>query len=189
MKKVCAMMMTAAAFGALFLAGCMNREPAPVCPVPTELTSSNPALGGFDGVDMLVVVDNSSSMQEEQEILATSFFPLINSLVNPLPTWKEANTENLRIAIVSSSMGLQWGGNPFNLTDDGFPQAAVKGDCVNPLGDNGAFWTDYNGKNTLGDPIGGTVNIQEGVIKCSSDASQCPPGWICENLDTDGVGV
>ena len=36
---------------------------------------------GFLGADILIVVDNSTSMKEEQEIIATRFFTLVNTLV------------------------------------------------------------------------------------------------------------
>jgi hypothetical protein len=86
--------------------GCMDRQPAPVCPVPTELKSDEVFANNFDGVDMLVVVDDSGSMSEEQAILATSFYPLVNSLANPLPTWKYEAVDSLRLAVVTSNMGI-----------------------------------------------------------------------------------
>ena len=60
--------------------GCMDREPGPVCPVPTELNQSEVLIGGFEGVDMLVVVDNSGSMAEEQSNLAANFPAFIQQL-------------------------------------------------------------------------------------------------------------
>ena len=54
---------------AAFTMGCMDRKPAPVCPVPTEVNQTDFQASGFDGVDLLVVVDNSVSMTEEQEIV------------------------------------------------------------------------------------------------------------------------
>jgi hypothetical protein len=156
--------------------GCMDRKPAPVCPVPTELNETEAMIGGFEGVDMLVVVDNSISMSEEQAILATSFFPLINSLVNPLPGWAWPAADDLRVAIVTSDMGLSWGGNPYE-EGDGWPG-------TNPCsesGDNGIFQS-YG--------AGTSVNIAEGSIECAADATQCPTGWVCENIDDEtNIGV
>jgi hypothetical protein len=152
--------------------GCMDREPAPVCPVPTELSESSAMIGGFEGVDMLVVVDNSRSMQEEQNILATAFFPLVNALVNPLPDWPYAPADDVRVAIVSSDMGLQWGGNPYD--------GDVELDGCNSLGDNGQFETYSSGE---------TIDIQHGVIPCDESASQCPTGWTCSATAADQVGT
>ena len=43
-------------------AACMDREPAPVCPVPTELVATSAMWSGYRAVDLAVVVDNSLSM-------------------------------------------------------------------------------------------------------------------------------
>ncbi|MCP4198456.1 MAG: hypothetical protein GY762_15005 [Proteobacteria bacterium] len=138
--------------------GCMDRAPAPVCPVPTEINQTDFQAAGFDGVDLLVVVDNSKSMKEEQQILATGFFTLINSLVNPTSDWPYPPVDNMRVAVVSSDMGLQWGeegslgGSPV-----GIPQC-------DGLGDNGEFQL----------PSGGTITVESDVIQCEVDAGQCP---------------
>ena len=142
MKRLSLITMVLVVGYAMIHMGCMDREPAPVCPVPTELNETDVMLGGFEGVDMLVVVDNSISMAEEQEILATAFFPLVNSLVNPLPGWSWPSVDDVRIAIVTSDMGLSWGGNPYE-EGDGWPG-------TNPCsasGDNGVFQTYASGIN------------------------------------------
>ena len=38
----------------------------------------------YTGVDILIVVDNSGSMLEEQAMLATNIFTLVNALYNPV---------------------------------------------------------------------------------------------------------
>jgi hypothetical protein len=149
----------------------MDREPAPVCPVPTELSESSAMVGGFEGVDMLVVVDNSRSMQEEQNILATAFFPLINALVNPLPDWPYAPADDVRVAIVSSDMGLQWGGHPYD--------GPVELSGCDSDGDDGEFQTYGSGK---------TIDIQHDAIPCDGNGSQCPTGWSCSAAEPDQVG-
>jgi len=156
---------------AIASAGCMDREPAPVCPVPTELSETSAMVGGFTGVDLLVVVDNSRSMQEEQNILATAFFPLVNALVNPLPDWSYAPADDVRVAVVSSDMGLQWGGHPYN--------GDVALDGCDSKGDNGAFQTYGSGK---------TIDIQHDVIPCDATAAQCPTGWSCSATGPGEVG-
>lgn len=163
-KKIALALLAVIALGAI-ASGCMDREPAPICPVPIQVTSNEVRLSGFDGVDMLVVVDNSGSMAEEQEILATGFFTLINALVNPLSSSDVATSaDDVRVAIVSSDMGLQWGGNlqsPANPTYNCDPKAG---------GDNGKFQT-Y--------PAGRFVNIAPNAIACESGGGQCPTGWNC----------
>jgi hypothetical protein len=160
-------------FGVLGLS-CMDREPGPVCPVPTEVREDELMVGGFDGVDMLIVVDNSGSMAEEQQILATAFFPFINSLANPLPGWPYPAANNVRVGIVDNDMGLQWGA-PAQPPPDG---VSVNG--CGDWGDNGAFQQGaYAG--------GGTINIESGVIACAG-TTQCPTNWTCDNLN-NGVGT
>jgi len=60
----------------------------------------------FDKVDMLVVVDNSQSMEEEQVRLAASFRKLLNSLVDPPADWKIPPVDNIRIGVVTSDLGI-----------------------------------------------------------------------------------
>ena len=168
---------TAIAILGLFAAqyGCMDRQPAPVCPVPTELKSDEMQANSFDGVDMLVMVDNSGSMAEEQTILATSFYPLVNALANPLPTWPYEAADSLRLAVVTSNMGISSNGQ---INDAYWPGGDAPPGC-HDLGDNGEFREiDV-----------ATVDVQNDVIDCAADAAQCPPGWTCANIDAEtGVG-
>ncbi|HUT77414.1 MAG TPA: hypothetical protein VM285_06995, partial [Polyangia bacterium] len=69
------------------LTACLDREPAQTCVIPMEVNTTAIYPGGFEGLDLLLVVDNAPSMAEEQAILPTALFPLVNALVNPLPTW------------------------------------------------------------------------------------------------------
>ncbi|HUT77245.1 MAG TPA: hypothetical protein VM285_06140 [Polyangia bacterium] len=174
--RVMVMLVAVVAFATAQMA-CMDREPAPVCPVPTELNQTAALVSGFEGVDMLVMVDNSGSMSEEQSILATVFFPLVNSLVNPLPTWQYPAADDVRVAVISSDLGLQWGGNPY-VDGDGWPSALPQG--CSSVGDNGQFQTYGAGK---------TVSIQSDVIPCGTGGAQCPTNWTCGNIQADGVGV
>jgi hypothetical protein len=155
--------------------GCMDRQPASVCPVPTELKSDEMQADSFDGVDMLVMVDNSGSMSEEQEILATSFYPLVNALANPLPTWQYEAVDSLRLAVITSNMGISSDGQS---NDAYWPGGDAPGGC-HDLGDNGAFQEiDV-----------ATVDVQNDVIDCAEGAAQCPPGWTCAGIDAaTGVG-
>jgi hypothetical protein len=150
--------------------GCMDRKPAPICPVPTQVNYDNsPGTSEFDGVDLLVVVDNSGSMAAEQQILATGFFTLINSLVSPVDSknWHYPPVENMRVAIVSSDLGLLYG--PERNTE-GFPFGR-DGIAKDADGDNGVFQT----------AIQGIVMVESGQIKCDPSGKQCPAGWSCQN--------
>jgi hypothetical protein len=120
---------------------------------------------GFEGADILVVVDNSISMLEEQAILATGFFTLINSLVTPTADWEHDPADNVRVGIVSSDMGLQYGrdGDYYSGTYD------VAG-CVE-RGDDGVFQSSEPSE----------VIVASGQISCDDDGAQCPSAdWTCE---------
>ncbi len=163
----------------LLTIGCMDRDPAPMCPVPTEVNQSNFHAGGFVGVDLLVVVDNSRSMAQEQSILATGFFTLINSLINPEggTEWENSPIENMRVAIVSSDMGLQYGENG---NTDGNRTVV---NC-SPKGDNGRFQND----------MPGVIKIDRDVISCEKSTDHCPPEWNCSDdgkcvPNTEGAGA
>jgi hypothetical protein len=128
-------------------------------------------------VDVLLVVDNSRSMAEEQAVFATSVFKLVNSLVAPLPGSLWPAADDVRVAVVSTDMGLSWGGQAYQ-SGDGWPGGLPEG--CNTVGDNGAFHTYGSGK---------TVDLQSGAIPCDESGAQCPPGWDCEQLGGDGIGL
>jgi hypothetical protein len=128
-------------------------------------------------VDVLLVVDNSGSMSEEQAIFATSVFKLVNSLVAPLPNSLWPAADDVRVAVVSTDMGLQWGGNPYQ-DGDGWPTGLPQG--CSAVGDDGRFKSYLQGK---------TINLQSGVIPCDESNAQCPPGWDCEQIGVGGIGV
>ena len=130
----------------------------------------------IDGVDMLLVVDNSHSMKEEQTILATSFFQMVNALAYPLPGWDYPPVDDLRIAVVSSDMGMSWGGNPYK-EGDGLKYDHLF-NCTE-LGDEGQFKNMNN--------IDNHINLAQDFIYCSGNAAQCPEGWEC--IDSSGSPV
>ncbi len=147
--------------GALVL-GCHSRDPASICPV--EVWRSRVQLGGVHGLDVLVVVDNSSSMDQERGQLATRVYSLVNAMVYPLASTRILGADDLRIAVVSSDMGLQWGGNleaPVGEFDHGCD--AREG------GDNGRF-QGYQAQ---------SVDFVSGIIPCDSGVKHCPRDWRC----------
>jgi hypothetical protein len=128
-------------------------------------------------VDVLLVVDNSGSMSEEQAVFATSVFKLVNSLVAPLPGSLWPAADDVRVAVVSTDLGLQWGGNPYQ-DGDGWPSALPQG--CSAVGDDGQFQVYGSGK---------TVDLLSGAIPCDESGAQCPPGWDCEQIGDDGIGL
>jgi len=104
-----------------------------------------------DGVDLLIVVDNSGSMKDEQELLAQHAFELVGELA--------AEVDSVRVAVVSTDMGLQWGGNPYE-NGDGWPGDTPIG--CGSVGDNGEFQTYGSGK---------TITLDDEVYDCPSLAA------------------
>jgi hypothetical protein len=130
----------------------------------------------YEAVDILIVVDDSESMDEEQVVLGTSQFSLINGLVNPLPdSGLISGLDDVRVAVVSTDMGMSWGGNPYQ-EGDGWPTAELP---CSASGDNGVFQSYEPGKQ---------IKVKDNVIACDESDSQCPAGWSCEWIDGDGVG-
>lgn len=85
-------------------AGCMDRDLTGMDPVvqsQTILTVPQPPSGK---VDILVVVDNSGSMQQEQEALAANFPRLIEELMAPSNPDHNPVTD-LHVGIVSTDLG------------------------------------------------------------------------------------
>jgi hypothetical protein len=76
---------------------------------------------------MLIMMDNSISMGEEQDLMAAAVPSLVSA-------FEAGGVDDIRVAVVSSDMGLSWGGNPYE-DGDGWPG-------TNPCsasGDNGVF--------------------------------------------------
>lgn len=161
----------------IIAAGCLDRKPAAVCPVPIEIATNDVSATEFDGVDLLVMVDNSISMAAEQAILSTGFYTLINSLTKPLlndPDWGYDAIDNMRVAVTSSNLGLMWG-------DEHSIEGSPSMKNCDARGDNGAFLitpTDLT-----------NINVQDGKVSCESGGGQCPDGFTCSATDTSSVGV
>ncbi len=140
--------------------------------VHIDAGNNAPYLDNLDQLDIVIMVDNSISMEEEQRILATQFFNLVNALVDP-PVEPECGVfENVRIGIITSNMGLQAG-------DDKQLPTVVFDQCED-FGDNAIFKT-YG--------AGHSIDIQPNAIRCNPTASQCPIGWSCANISDNDVGT
>jgi hypothetical protein len=125
---------------AVFMYACQPLGTNQICPVPLETKTYTVRGEWYDGVDLLIVVDNSYSMETEQQILSENINTLITSLVDPTtgPDWTFPAVENVRVAVVTTDMGLQYGEEG---STEGFPYGLDVESCTdqNPAGDNGTF--------------------------------------------------
>jgi hypothetical protein len=134
-------------------------EPCTTFPVVEERVKASE----FDGIDLLVVIDTSAT-SEQQSALAQGVYSISNVLTMPLQS-EFPPVESLRLAVVSSDMGLQWGGG-----EVGGSSADISG-CDNNRGRDGEFLT-ITAK---------SITLNGGVIPCEPDGGQCPAGFSCDD--------
>lgn len=129
------------------VAGCANREVARVDPTQTKEQFKDIPVQINRDIDVLFVVDNSGSMEEEQTSLAANFPRFIDVLNNI-----EGGLPNVHMAVVSTDVGA----GPFNIAgcsgngDNGSLQAGACGlEGASYISDqddgNGGRITNYTG--------------------------------------------
>jgi hypothetical protein len=168
----------AAGIGCDDAAGCGGGEPDAASDTDADTDADSDGDSDSDAdlsaVDLLVVVDDSSSMSQEQALLSTGLYGFVGALMNPLPSASFAAIDDLRIAVVTSNMGFSSAG----ADNDEFWPVAVPEMCTG-FGDDGAF-QEMEVTN---------VDLTNDLILCDESGAQCPPGWTCQGVDADGVGV
>ena len=109
--------------------GCLNRDLAPADPSTQSGVFVEIQQTGTTKVDILFVVDNSNSMQEEQSVLSDQIVLMAQELINPTDRGPETppSVEDLHIGIVTTDMGthgytIMTCNNPMN-GDNGVLQA------------------------------------------------------------------
>lgn len=121
---------------ALGISGCMERELAPIDPKTSRFLKMEVGGDAVTAVDLLLVIDSSGSMEEEQESLRREIPQLVRDLTDPpldergVRRWNPV--ESIRVAIVDTNLGTS-----------GFvvPQARVGAACAANanLGNDGAL--------------------------------------------------
>lgn len=142
---------------ALSTTGCLERDSAPIGPEIGFGQNVSIGGGGVSAVDVLFVIDNSHSMDEEQENLAIQIPALVRDLASPpdrngdgTPDWNAV--ESLRIGIVTTDVGT--GSVQFHTTTT---------DCV-PNGEDGRLrdgvftWSAGDDPNAFAASVGATVS-------------------------------
>lgn len=132
-------------------------------------------------VDILFVVDDSGSMKQEQEILASSIFSLMNQLYSDILgiSYNGKKLLDVRVAVTNSDMGVSYDGGVYEEMFEAAPTCQGRGN-------NGKMRTEYMF------PLDGEVAIpiKTEVIECSESGALCPPDWLCTYIDSDdGNGV
>ena len=136
----------------------------------------------YTGVDILAVIDNTEAMTAVESRIAEGFYALIDRLVSPPESSYYNPVENVRFAVVTGDMGLQWG-------DEGNTEGSPSGmdGCESIKGDNGAFqlpkWTDTDACPTLED----TTFAQTG--EASVNANLAAQAACMSAVGTDGCSV
>ncbi|MBN2525315.1 MAG: hypothetical protein JXR76_02900 [Deltaproteobacteria bacterium] len=141
------------------------------------LTDTYPPL---EGVDILFVVDNSNSMAEEQQMLSTALY----NLMNVLSLTQEMGQLDMHLGVTTTDMGVAYGENYFqgSSTEMLFSNDRVR--CYG-RGTDGALLTEYLSKD-----IYFTVSVSDEEIECYDGRSNCPIDWVCTNMDSvSGKGV
>ncbi|MCK9460059.1 MAG: hypothetical protein M0R80_10505 [Proteobacteria bacterium] len=129
---------------------------------------------GPSSLDLLLVIDDSQSMNQEQAELATDLFAFVGSLANPLPTSSYDAIDDIRVAVVTSNLGFSSNG----VNNDASWPWTVPPECQ-AFGDYGRFQTIEVS----------SIALANDSVECDETAAQCPPGWTCQGLGGGGVGV
>ncbi|MBN2716618.1 MAG: hypothetical protein JXX14_12245 [Deltaproteobacteria bacterium] len=135
-------------------------------------------------LDVLFVVDNSASMIQEQELLATSMYSFFNALHVGV---KDGFWIDARMAVITSDMGLHYDGGVYEDSNFMFDNPQVK---CSGSGDNGEMVAEYLPE-YLNDDIQVTVPVTPAKITCreTADDDDCPVQWTCTNMNMQGVGT
>ncbi|NOY91726.1 MAG: hypothetical protein GXP55_11045 [Deltaproteobacteria bacterium] len=89
--------------------GCDNRRIGPITPRVSRVIDITTGSGAVADVDLLIVIDDSNSMREEQASLRAQIPLLIHGLTSPplgddgMPAWNAV--QSLRVAVVTSDLG------------------------------------------------------------------------------------
>ena len=132
---------------------CTSRTLEPGIITPTATLTATVTQKINNNIDILFMIDNSSSMTSmQQKLLAQlpTFIQVLQMLPNGLP--------NVHIAVVSSDMGAPGDStNSISCTtygDDGAFQSAPRGSCTSTTLSNGSnFISDVDGMTNFTDPI------------------------------------
>lgn len=161
----------------LVTTACMERRTAPLTPRLGFAQDVNVVVGGYRNVDLVLVVDDSGSMEDEQNILEQRIGDLVRDLTSPPdldgdgePDW--GAVERLRVAIVTTDMGTS-----------GSPPPANVGVCTG-FGDDGQYQS--SGSCTGSEPGLQVYDLERGDDPAAYSARI---GCIVDTLGLSGCGI
>lgn len=91
------------------VSGCLDRPVAPTEPATTNISIDQIKQTAVDKIDLVFMIDNSSSMADKQSFLASAVPQLVNRLVQPTldamgkPEFQAIN--DIHVAVITSSIG------------------------------------------------------------------------------------
>ncbi len=135
------------------VAGCLDRPVAPVEPQTTNIFVDQIKQTHVDKIDLLFMIDNSSSMADKQDFLAQAVPQLVERLVNPVIDAKTGEPEfeavkDIHIAVITSSLGGHGGQlcNSESENDHAHLVPTVRPDLgLESYQDKGFLWWDPDG--------------------------------------------
>ena len=168
--------------GLILLSGCDDRKTAVSCPDQTQVqTIGHYPAQGFLGLDILLVIDNSPSMAEKHEQLATGVMQLINALALPVPSWPWPPLDDIRIAVIT-------GDNSAFITGAASSTVSILADAI-PCGGNEPDrqcppgWT-CEGLDDSGTGLCRNSSGEE-VVSCPEASSESPGPAFTETAQRD----
>ena len=126
---------------------------------PTALTA----------VDLLVVVNDSNSMNADQARLGGYLYALTMSLLAPVASSPYTAIDNLRVAAIIANMGISSNG----VNNDEYWPGDISPPCSG-FGGDGEFQTN----------MPAAIELANDTIPCDESGAQCPGGWTCL-IDSD----
>lgn len=123
----------------------------------------------YEGVDLLLVVDDSYSMMGTRQILATKIFSLISALAEPLPGWAFLPVHDIRVGVINTDVGLMYSDTP-GPDDINACLAAQYPEFITPS-------------------PGSVIELRDGEIPCEAGGNRCPIGWECVLDDVHSNGT
>lgn len=123
---------------ALLQVGCLDRELRPITPCVSQGFIESIEQEGVDKVDMLFMVDNSGSMEQEQTSLATNFPRMVRALVTGDRDGDPSTMDDQFPAVKDLHVGVV-------TSDMGTANTAIQTCNLQPFGEDGVLRTRSSG--------------------------------------------